>query len=243
MKVVFINGSPKKNNSASNYFLKLLTAFLKEKTIIEKLRTQNDYDRILKQIETADTVVFSIPLYVDNVPSHVLSFLLEMEHFCVERSLNLKVYAIANNGFIEGKQNKPLFRVLENFCIRSDIEWGGGLGIGGGVMFNALKFVFLIEVAIFFISAFVSGFLYNDWLPIIAIQNLIIMIFIILFLHLGVLFYMMRLGRNINKGNFADIKYTRVLIPSFIFILFADMFFMVSSILKGGIFKGWLSKK
>ena len=31
--------------------------------------------------------------------------------------------------------------------------------------------------------------------------------------------------------------------PSFIFILFADIFFVIISIFKGGIFRGWLSKK
>lgn len=223
--------------------MKLQTVFLRGKIIAEKLRTKNDYDRILKQIQMADTVIFSIPLYVDSVPSHVLSFLVEMEHFCKQHKLKLKIYTIANNGFIEGRQNEPLFHVLENFCIRSNIEWCGGIGIGGGVMFNALKFVFLVEMAIFLMSVFVSGIFYNNWFPITIIRNFIIMAFILLFLHLGVLFYMARLGGKINKGSFADIKYTRIFIPSFIFILFADIFFIVVSVFKGGFFKGWLTKK
>lgn len=243
MKVVFINGSPKKNCSASDYLLKLQTIFLKDKIISEKLRTKNDQNRILKQIETADIVIFSIPLYVDSIPSHILSFLVEMEHFCKRYHLKLKIYAIANNGFIEGKQNQTLFHVLENFCIRSNIEWCGGIGIGGGVMLNALKFVFFIEIAIFLISVFISGIFYNEWVPVTAIHNLIMITSIIFFLHLGVFFYMIRLGRKINSGSFADIKYTRILIPSFIFILFADMFFIVVSIFKGGLFHGWLKKK
>ena len=62
-----------------------------------------------------------------------------MDSFCKEQNLSLKIYVISNNGFIEGKQNAPLFYVMENFCVRSDIHWCGGIGIGGGVMFNALR--------------------------------------------------------------------------------------------------------
>ena len=32
-------------------------------------------------------------------------------------------------------------------------------------------------------------------------------------------------------------------VPSFLFILFADIFFVIFSILEGGIFRGWLAKK
>ena len=33
------------------------------------------------------------------------------------------------------------------------------------------------------------------------------------------------------------------LIPSFLFILFADIFFLIIFVLEGGIFRGWLAKK
>ena len=52
-------------------------------------------------------------------------FMKDMEKYCLEHSLILKVYALSNGGFIEGCQNKPLMQVLENFCIRSNIEWWG----------------------------------------------------------------------------------------------------------------------
>ena len=38
-------------------------------------------------------------------------------------------------------------------------------------------------------------------------------------------------------------KYTRILILSFIFILFADIFFTIISLLEGGLFRGWPAKK
>ncbi len=35
----------------------------------------------------------------------------------------------------------------------------------------------------------------------------------------------------------------RMRIPSFVFILFADIFFLIISLLQGGVFRGWLAKK
>lgn len=242
MKTVFINGSPKKRFSASNYFLKLQSTFVRGQNVFLKLRTKSDHKEIFDQIINADVVLFSIPLYVDCVPSHVLFFLREMEIFCKENKLDLKIYVIANNGFIEGNQNAPLFRVMENFCIRCNLHWCGGIGIGGGVMFNTLRIILMINIGIFFLGIFISGILYANWFPADIVHGLISTILLISFFHLGVLFYLVRMGLKINgRKNFGE-KYTRILLPSFLFILIADVFFIIVSLLKGGLFKGWLKR-
>ena len=66
---------------------------------------------------------------------------------------------------------------------------------------------------------------------------------ILLYFNLGVLFYFALMGRAISKGAYFEKKYTRILIPSFVFILFADIFFIIISLFEGGIFRGWLAKK
>ena len=53
----------------------------------------------------------------------------------------------------------------------------------------------------------------------------------------------LRYGKHDLGQNSAARKYTRILIPSFIFIVFADIFFIIISIFEGGIFRGWLAKK
>jgi hypothetical protein len=63
------------------------------------------------------------------------------------------------------------------------------------------------------------------------------------FFHLGVLFYLGRLGHFIRKGTFSGKKYTRIMVPSFLFIIFADIFFIIISLCQGGLFRGWLAKK
>ena len=144
MKTIFINGSPKQRFCASAYFLFLQKLFTGGQQVTEKLRTPQDHERILAQLPGADAVVFCLPLYVDSIPSHVLRFMEKMEAFCKEKSLHLHVYVIANNGFIEGRQNEPLMQAFEHFCTRSGLTWGGGVGIGGGVMLNVTRILFLV---------------------------------------------------------------------------------------------------
>ena len=243
MKTVFINGSPQKRFSASGYFGKLQSILIRGQNVFLRLRTKSDHKKIFEQIIDADRVIFLIPLYVDCVPSHILSFLREMERFCKENKIKLKIYAIANNGFIEGKQNATLFRVMENFCTRSDLQWCGGIGIGGGVMFNALKVVLMMECGIFLLSVFISGILYANWLPCDAIQGFLFALLIIFFLHAGAIFYMVKMGSSVNEGATFGEKYTRILLPSFLFILIADIFFLIVSLFQGGLFRGWLQRK
>ena len=243
MKTVFINGSPKKRFSVSSYFGKLQSIFIRGEKVFLRLRTKSDHKKIFEQIIDADNVIFLLPLYVDCAPSHILSFLREMERFCKEHKIELKIYAIANNGFIEGKQNAALFRVMENFCTRSDLQWCGGIGIGGGVMFNALKVVLMIECGIFLLSVFISGILYENWVPVDAIQGFLFALLVIFALHAGAIFDMMKMGSNVNKGAAFGEKYTRILLPSFLFILIADVFFIIVSLFQGGLFRGWLQRK
>lgn len=243
MKTVFINCSPKKRFCASAYFLWLQRLFVKGKKVTERLRNRSDYKRILDELPDADTVVFCLPLYVDSVPSHVLPFLKEMELFCKENSIRLTVYSISNNGFIEGNQSEPLLRVFQNFCVRSNLEWGGGIGIGGGVMLNVTRIVFIVQIGLLFLNIILSGIQNGNFLPVDALMNFAEQALTLLFFNLGVFFYIIRMGTAINKGKFFGKKYTRILIPSFIFIIFADIFYFIVSIFSGGLFKGWLAKK
>ncbi|MBE5949687.1 MAG: hypothetical protein E7261_11810 [Lachnospiraceae bacterium] len=243
MKTVFINGSPKKKFSASAYFISVQKFFVKGEKVKETLRNKKDHDRILSILEDGDAVVFCLPLYVDSVPSHVMSFLKEMEVYCLDKHLNLNVYVISNNGFIEGVQSKALLQVFRNFCTRSGLVWGGGIGIGGGVMLNVMRIVFYVQIGLLFLNIFLSGTQTGNWLPIDAFTNFITQALIIGFLNLGVFLYTLKMGRAINRRESCGEKYTRILIPSFVFIIFADIFFTVFSIFEGGFFRGWLSKK
>ena len=243
MKTVFINGSPKKKFSASAYFLGVQKFFVKGEKISVNLRSKADYDSVLDTLKDADEVVFCLPLYVDCIPSHVLAFLKVLEGFCRENHLQMKVYAIANNGYIEGVQSEALLQVFRNFCVRSGLIWGGGIGVGGGVMLNVMRIVFCVQIGILFLNMFLSGTQTGNWLPAAAFENFASQALLIGFLNIGGFWYAFRMGRAISTGNICGHKYTRIMIPSFVFILFADVFFVIASVFEGGIFRGWLSRK
>ena len=243
MKTLFINCSPKKRFSASAYFLSLQRLFVKGEKATEKLRNRKDHARILEELRNADSVVFCLPLYVDGVPSHVLRFLKEAEAFCRENSLHPNLFCIANNGFIEGCQNEPLLQVLENFCERAGLSWRGGVGIGGGVMLNVTRILFAVLISLLLMQVLMSGIQYGNFFPAGALRSFAGNVTILLFLNMGVLLFLIRMGRAINRGAFFGKHYTRILLPSFVFILFADAFFVVTSTFQGGLFKGWLAKK
>lgn len=243
MKTVLINGSPKRKLSASSYLLGMMRLLIKGDVMTEQVRGKQDHERVLNSIRDADAVVFALPLYVDGVPSHMLSFLKEMERFCLEHNISIRIYALSNGGFIEGCQNRPLMLVLENFCKRSGLQWCGGIGIGGGVMLNVLRIMFFVYLGIFALNIILNGVQTGNWLAMEPVLVFAEQICVILFFNLGVFFYSLRMGRAINKGTDCGVRFTRVLLPSFLFILAADIFFAITSIIQGGIFKGWLAKK
>ena len=236
MKTVFINGSPKKKLSVSSYLLGIVRLLLKGEVVTEQVRNAKDHERILNSIRDANTVVFGVPLYVDGVPSHMLTFMKEMEKFCVENQIHLNVYVVSNGGFIEGCQNKALMQVFENFCKRCNFQWCGGVGIGGGAMLNVMRSMCFVYLGLFVLNTVTSGLTAS--LPIFAEQLLVV-----LFFSLGAFFYCLRMGIAVNKGTACGVKYTRILLPSFLFILAADIFFIIISVFQGGIFRGWLSRK
>jgi len=205
-----------------------------------QLRTPADRQTILQALRTAGKVVFVTPLYVDSVPSHMLPFMREMEAFCRGNGLRLKVYVIANNGFIEGKQNEPLMQVMENFCVRSGLEWCGGIGIGGGVMLNVERIMITVMFFLRLLNVFLCAVQGENILdPVISFGKTLLVLLII---ACGIIAYGIRLAVHINQGTDAGKKYTRIMLPSFVFILFADIFFIIISVLQGGVFRGWFSR-
>ena len=243
MKTVFINCSPKKRFCASAYFLFLQRLFVRGTKVSEKLRKPADHERILAELRDAQAVVFGLPLYVDGIPSHVLRFMEELEAFCRQNELHLSVYCIANNGFIEGRQNEPLMRSFAHFCSHAGLTWGGGVGIGGGVMLNVTRVLFIVDIALLLVNTMLSAVQTGNFFPKEAWISFGENAALLIYFNLGVLAYLARMGGFIRKGAFSGKKYTRILIPSFIFILFADIFFIIISLFGGGLFRGWLSKK
>ncbi|HBR23998.1 MAG TPA: hypothetical protein DD782_05515, partial [Firmicutes bacterium] len=138
-----INGSPKANSSVSGAILKDLRKRLSDHQDQLEAGTCDTYavyhfskpqinQQDLAELAACDTLVFAFPLYVDGIPSHLLSCLSQMEGYLKPlASKEMRVYAIVNCGFYEGRQNQHALDMMQNWCAKTRLIWGHGLGIGG----------------------------------------------------------------------------------------------------------------
>lgn len=141
MKITLINGSPKIKDSASGAVLDELKDYLKDNDIQEYSfrRPELPKELDLNELEKQEAIVFSFPLYVDGVPSHLLNCLSQLERFFADKSADIIVYTIVNCGFYEGIQNRHAIGMIKNWCKKANVKFGQGVGIGAGGMLVGLK--------------------------------------------------------------------------------------------------------
>lgn len=233
MKVLILNGSPKKKGSTSGFLGRMAGLLLAGCDIrYASLRLKSEYPAILRQLEEIDALILAAPLYVDGIPSHVLEFLQQAEEFCGKSSCRFSVYAISNNGFIEGAHNRSHLRMYQCWCRRTGMAWGGGVGIGGGEMFHCLAvwypavFAALIAVNLTRYAAGTPPAL-SHWLPLGRSLG------VCLFLNCGVLYCMARLAAAVRRLRPTANRCTRMMVPAFLFIPMADIFMAVTALFHG----------
>ncbi len=230
MNVLILNASPKRKGGASRCFSELLKFLLLGcKITTADIHGQADYSKALSLLGEADAVVVSAPLYVDGIPAHMLPFLQEAEQICRQKHLHFKLYVLSNSGFVEGVHNKLHLNMYEAWCRRSGIEWGGGLGVGGGVMLQVMFVLFpitvLIRCAQIAATVIVVGAITGR-----EVWSLCSGILITGFFLSGALICEIILAHAIRTGHGIKNLYTRVLVPSFIFLICADIFMFLSAL-------------
>lgn len=142
IKVSLISGSPKPLSSSSGTLLDELKPMLSSRfhVNIHSLNKPSVPEESMESILDSDILIFSFPLYVDGIPSHLLSCLYEMEIYLKRHARpDLTVYAIVNCGFFEGHQALPAIELVKNWCYKVGVSWGQGLGVGGGGMIQSLS--------------------------------------------------------------------------------------------------------
>jgi hypothetical protein len=238
MKVLFLNASPKRRFSASQYFLDLIRfqmAGCETKGI--KLSGPGNYHEIFDSFKTIDALVIALPLYVDGVPSNVLKFLVGAEKFCKDNNCHFRLYVITNCGFYEGRQCKNELAIMRSFCNAAGLQWGAGLGIGGGEMLSFLRlaipifeFVKLLFAVPFFIlnKNLIEGLAGYDWI------TLLIDILVFFVLSSGLFFSLFKIQMIIRKRKTAsDLYINPTLCPRFMFTFFACGYWVIRAAFHG----------
>lgn len=142
MKIALINGSPKSKNSVSGDLLSDLQACFTSDTVFAEFSFHKPEisEAVASELSSFDVWVFGFPLYVDGIPSQLLSCLCQIEKVGVA-SKRIMVFGIVNSGFYEGTQNAIAIEILKNWCDKIGLKWGMGVGVGGGGSLSQMKSV------------------------------------------------------------------------------------------------------
>ena len=116
MTAALIDASPKRKGSTSSILLGKLRKLCPPEIRTEEaaLHTSDVPAGVKETLQSAGVWVIACPLYVDSVPSHLLSCLMELEPLGPEHP-GRTVYAIVNCGFYEGEQAALALKILENW--------------------------------------------------------------------------------------------------------------------------------
>lgn len=140
MNIALINGSPKKKESSSGVLLQDLRNLLPSTHNIKEFAMNKSSLTVteIKELQSFSTWIFAQPLYIDGVPSHLLSCLCQLEQE-LSRDQTIHVYVIVNGGLYEGTQSRHALAIMENWCRKAGLQWGMGIGYGGGGGMTQMK--------------------------------------------------------------------------------------------------------
>lgn len=240
MKTLLVDCSPKKKLSTSSYLLSNLSVQITGEKEKIKLMPKN-YDAICQSMREVDAVVFAMPIYVDGVPGSVLRFFEYVQNFCAKDPLPpVKIYAIVNCGFYEGKQTKTCHRMIANWCERCGFQYMGGIGQGAGEMIGIIRFVnpFIAIVGTliqFVITAIVLGdrFTFAETCQRVGFLNIAINIGLFFIFNTFMYIAVCRLAKACRQGKSTPVIYSTVFCPRFLFVIFADLFWIIRAMLHG----------
>ena len=146
-KALLLIGSPRGENSTSaslgNYLISKFEEFgMKcEKRFIHRLVNREEtIQNLIREVNSADLIILSFPLYVDSLPAPVIKAMElineERKKFKSKKSQNF--IAISNNGFPEAFQNTTALQICRIFSRDLGFAWRGGIAVGGGGAINGI---------------------------------------------------------------------------------------------------------
>ena len=147
-RALLLVGSPKgANKSTSESLGTYLLDRLHERgletenvRIHPSLKSDKSRENLLSTIDRSDILILAFPLYVDSLPAPVIRAmeLIAAHRRAMENPKKPRLLAISNCGFPEAHHNDPALAICRRFAPESEIEWAGGLALGGGEIIQGL---------------------------------------------------------------------------------------------------------
>ena len=147
-KALLLVGSPKGFESTSNslgeYLLGKLQSggFQTEKIHIQiAVHNEEKTAAMLAEAAECDILIIAFPLFIDCLPAPVILALekIAQNRKTVQASKRSRVLAIVNNGFPDSSQNATAVAICRQFAKETNLDWTGGLMLGGGGMINGVS--------------------------------------------------------------------------------------------------------
>lgn len=143
--ILMLNCSYKSKDGNTQYFLDVLKKEIREyteqtcKSYKIKNVLENSLEPFAEELRKTNALIIGAPLYVDGLPAQAVKWMeMMLEKYKGDFS-GVPVYVVSNLGFYEAEQVKHLFSIVENWCRRMDMTYGGGLAVGAGPMISTLK--------------------------------------------------------------------------------------------------------
>ena len=136
-KLVLLNCSMRGKNANSETFLSDMAVHLqREYTFLRLSEYQNKQEKLIDQLMQAETLVLSMPLYVDGLSSTVIRLLdrLTLEGFGTGR----KVFVLSNLGLYESHQMNNLLSMIRAWCDVTGCAYSGSVVISAGELIGVL---------------------------------------------------------------------------------------------------------
>lgn len=138
MRILCLDGSPKKKDSASRYILEDWSARLGVEHEVSVLSSASCSEgEFAQSIQECDAFVLVFPLYVDGIPAHLLRMMEDAQPLIAASGARARVYVVVQCGFFEGRQNRLALLMTKQWCEACGLSWGQGMGVGAGPMMQA----------------------------------------------------------------------------------------------------------
>lgn len=135
-RAVLLNVSMRTQGNSARLAEKLKGKLKRKTEVLSLAKYLNDMSSLLKELSDASVIIFSLPLYVDGLPSQMIRLL---ERFEEEyHGLSKKIYVLANMGLYESGQLVNLFDAVKTWCGKMGFDYCGGIGVSAGELIGVL---------------------------------------------------------------------------------------------------------
>jgi len=101
------------------------------------IKSEDKMEEFLEELDGSDLIVMAFPLYVDSIPAMNIRLMEIIADHRKGSTDQKRFMGIVNSGFPEKEQNETALRICRQFSREANMEWTGGLALGGGMVIGA----------------------------------------------------------------------------------------------------------